>query len=147
MSAVLPSSRSNLATTRPATMTIHTEKGVIVGNIEDKSNPTNPVSARLIQSFDSTLLGLLERIGTGTIHEVGCGEGRLTQILSDLAPDRVRASIMKSIASSSDRQSTFESLSTFCEKSFSSSMSYAVVSWSIKLVPDSNSKNRLVLRQ
>ena len=38
------------------------------------------------------MLGLLERIGTSTIHEVGCGEGRLTQILSDLAPDRVRAS-------------------------------------------------------
>jgi 2-polyprenyl-3-methyl-5-hydroxy-6-metoxy-1,4-benzoquinol methylase len=73
-------------------MTIHTEKGVIVGNIEDKANPTNPVSAGLIRSFDETLICLLGRIGTGAIHEVGCGEGRLTRILCDLAPGRVRAS-------------------------------------------------------
>ena len=73
-------------------MTIHTEKGVIVGNIENKSNPTNPVSARLVQSFDQTLIRLLQRIGTGAIHEVGCGEGRLTRILCDFPFDRVRAS-------------------------------------------------------
>lgn len=54
---------------------------VIAGNIENKSLLRNPISRRLVERFDATLLGILRNIAPKSIHEVGCGEGRLLRLL------------------------------------------------------------------
>jgi len=58
-----------------------TEKGIIIGNQVDKSELRNPISRRLVQGFDQALLEGLDEWKPRTVHEVGCGEGRLTRII------------------------------------------------------------------
>ena len=58
------------------------EEGIVVGNIEDKENPTNLLARRLIGGFDRALIELIEQVAPSSIHEVGCGEGRLARLLT-----------------------------------------------------------------
>ncbi len=58
------------------------QDGVIVGNIERKDELTNPISRWLVGGFDRTVLQLLEIAGPQSVHEVGCGEGRLTELIA-----------------------------------------------------------------
>jgi hypothetical protein len=55
--------------------------GLVVGNIEDKSALRNPISRYLVRSFDTALLTLLHSAAPKSLHEVGCGECRLTALI------------------------------------------------------------------
>ena len=52
---------------------------VPTGNTYDKYGSTNPLVRRLMAGFQRDMLALLERAGPGTILDVGCGEGVLTE--------------------------------------------------------------------
>jgi len=68
------------------------QEGIVIGNLEDKEHLTNPVSRLLVRRFDTTLLDLLRMAKPKSLHEVGCGEGRLTRILASQYPVPIRAS-------------------------------------------------------
>jgi len=55
---------------------------VPAGNITDKDNLRNPISRHLVRQFDQTLMQCLDSVGPSSLHEVGCGEGRLTRLLA-----------------------------------------------------------------
>lgn len=57
------------------------EDGVVVGNVYDKSATGNPIAKWLIGNFDRSFVELVEPLSPGKILEVGCGEGRLTNLL------------------------------------------------------------------
>ena len=58
------------------------QDGIVIGNIEDKENLKNPISRQLVKKFDDTLLGLLKSINPNSLHEIGCGEGKLTRMIA-----------------------------------------------------------------
>ena len=66
------------------------ENDLVIGNVEDKANLKNPIGARLVENFDKTLFELIESVAPKSIHEVGCGEGRLTLKLANQYGCRVR---------------------------------------------------------
>lgn len=55
------------------------EDDLVVGNIEDKANLKNPISRALVEGFDNDLMDLISKTNPASLHEVGCGEGRLLQ--------------------------------------------------------------------
>jgi SAM-dependent methyltransferase len=57
------------------------QDGIPVGNVEDKSALKNPLARRLVAGFDRALLALLDRARPASLHEVGCGEGRLARLI------------------------------------------------------------------
>lgn len=67
--------------TNSLSMAHKSQDGIIVGNIEDKTKLKNPISRMLVSGFDSTLFSILDQIQPKSIHEVGCGEGRLTRMM------------------------------------------------------------------
>ena len=60
-----------------------TEEGIFIGNQVDKSELRNPISRSLVQGFDRALLKGLDEWKPQTVHEVGCGEGRLTRMINN----------------------------------------------------------------
>jgi 2-polyprenyl-3-methyl-5-hydroxy-6-metoxy-1,4-benzoquinol methylase len=56
---------------------------VPTGNTYDKYGSTNPVVRRLMNGFESTLEALWEKAAPGSILDVGCGEGVLTEQWAD----------------------------------------------------------------
>lgn len=62
---------------------LEAQDGIIIGNIEDKSSLSNPISRYLVQGFDHSLLELVEMADPASIHEVGCGEGRVLNLIRD----------------------------------------------------------------
>lgn len=52
-----------------------TEQNVVVGNVYDKYNATNPIARWLMRGFETALNGLIDTVQPATMHEVGCGEG------------------------------------------------------------------------
>lgn len=68
------------------------QDGIVTGNIEDKSKLKNPISKILVQRFDEVLFQLIEASDPGSIHEVGCGEGRITRKLTHEHKGPIRAS-------------------------------------------------------
>jgi 2-polyprenyl-3-methyl-5-hydroxy-6-metoxy-1,4-benzoquinol methylase len=56
-----------------------TETPVPTGNTFDKYGSTNPVVRRLMHGFESTLEELFTQASPGSILDVGCGEGVLTE--------------------------------------------------------------------
>ena len=71
---------------------ISSQDGIVVGNIEDKENLKNPVSRRLVRGFDATLFKFLQIAKPRSLHEVGCGEGRLTRAFAARYDMPIRAS-------------------------------------------------------
>lgn len=59
------------------------EEGIYIGNQVDKSNLSNPISRKLVTGFDEKLFSTLDGIQPTSLHEVGCGEGRLTRLIRD----------------------------------------------------------------
>ena len=55
------------------------ESGIVVGNAYDKYGSRNPVVRRIMHGFDKELAELVAKAAPETIHEIGCGEGFLTQ--------------------------------------------------------------------
>ena len=66
------------------------EKNVVVGNLVDKSELKNPLSRWMVNNFDRQLISLLSETGAKNIHEVGCGEGRITYKISELFKIKIR---------------------------------------------------------
>ena len=54
-------------------------EGTVTGNTYDKYGSTNPVVRRLMAGFESTLDELFRQAAPGSLLDVGCGEGVLTQ--------------------------------------------------------------------
>ncbi|HVW18744.1 MAG TPA: class I SAM-dependent methyltransferase [Solirubrobacteraceae bacterium] len=60
--------------------TVTTDReGTVTGNTYDKYGSTNPVVRRLMAGFEATLDELFAGAAPGTLLDVGCGEGVLTQ--------------------------------------------------------------------
>jgi SAM-dependent methyltransferase len=70
---------------------IRQQNGIVIGNVVDKSRVRNPISRHLVKNFDETLFTLIRSIDPESIHEVGCGEGRLTRMISDQFKVKIRA--------------------------------------------------------
>ena len=64
-------------------MTGVTQEPVPTGNTYDKYGSTNPVVRRLMANFEATLDELWHRAAPGSILDVGCGEGVLTEQWAD----------------------------------------------------------------
>jgi len=71
---------------------ILTESGIPVGNVYDKYETRNPIARRLVSNFLGTVLDLVDLTGAQDIHEVGCGEGKLTRMIAERGVARVRGS-------------------------------------------------------
>ena len=68
------------------------QDGIVTGNIEDKSTLKNPISKLLVQKFDEVLFEFIEESRPASIHEMGCGEGRITHKLIHEYKGPIRAS-------------------------------------------------------
>jgi 2-polyprenyl-3-methyl-5-hydroxy-6-metoxy-1,4-benzoquinol methylase len=69
------------------------QDNTVVGNIENKESLKNPIARLLVNRFDKTLIDLLQYCEPKSLHEVGCGEGRLTRLFATHYPDiPIRAS-------------------------------------------------------
>ncbi len=55
-----------------------TEDGIVIGNTYDKYGATNPVARRLMDGFLAKFDDLVSHSEAGNVHEVGCGEGKLS---------------------------------------------------------------------
>lgn len=69
---------------------MRTLNGLIIGNIEDKSALRNPVARALVRGFDNSVTDFVRHVLPQDIHEIGCGEGRLTTLLASLCAGPVR---------------------------------------------------------
>lgn len=65
--------------------------GMIIGNLEDKSALRNPIARALVRGFDDRFGAFVREAAPSSVHEVGCGEGRLTRKLAALCAGPVRA--------------------------------------------------------
>jgi SAM-dependent methyltransferase len=68
------------------------QDGIVIGNVVDKSRLHNPLARYLVRNFDSTLIQLIREADPGDIHEIGCGEGRLTRIIANQFDLLIRSS-------------------------------------------------------
>jgi len=64
-------------------------EGTVTGNTYDKYGSTNPVVKRLMAGFERTLDELFVKAAPGTLLDVGCGEGVLTEQWARRIPGRV----------------------------------------------------------
>jgi 2-polyprenyl-3-methyl-5-hydroxy-6-metoxy-1,4-benzoquinol methylase len=64
-------------------------EGTVTGNTYDKYGSTNPVVKRLMAGFERTLRELFGRAAPGSVLDVGCGEGVLTQRWAQALDGRV----------------------------------------------------------
>ena len=68
------------------------EGGILIGNQLDKDQVTNPIARRMVAGFDEALTTLVRAARPASMHEVGCGEGRLSRKLHGLLGQEIRAS-------------------------------------------------------
>ena len=68
------------------------EGGILIGNQLDKDQVTNPLARRMVTGFDAALVKLVRAVRPTSVHEVGCGEGRLSRKLHALLNLEVLAS-------------------------------------------------------
>ena len=55
-----------------------TEDGIVIGNTYDKYGATNPIARRLTDGFLAKFDHLVSHSEARNVHEVGCGEGKLS---------------------------------------------------------------------
>ena len=69
--------------TSPSSHERRAEDGVLIGNQVDKDQVGNPIARRMVAGFDMALEALVATVQPrpGSVHEVGCGEGRLSRRL------------------------------------------------------------------
>jgi 2-polyprenyl-3-methyl-5-hydroxy-6-metoxy-1,4-benzoquinol methylase len=51
------------------------ENGVVVGNMYDKYQSSNPIVKKIMKGFESSLTELVTQASPQAIYEIGCGEG------------------------------------------------------------------------
>ena len=68
------------------------EGGILIGNQLDKDQVTNPLARRMVAGFDAALRSLAQPAQSASVHEVGCGEGRLSRKLHAWLNLEIRAS-------------------------------------------------------
>ena len=68
------------------------EDGVPIGNVYEKYDTNNPLARKLVDHFNQTVLELAKSIQAKTLHELGCGEGHLTEILASIGFEMVKGS-------------------------------------------------------
>jgi 2-polyprenyl-3-methyl-5-hydroxy-6-metoxy-1,4-benzoquinol methylase len=69
-----------------------TEDGIVIGNVTNKGSQTGWIARRLVGTFDQRLLTAVRQAHPSSIHEVGCGEGRLSRLLRSATPVPILAS-------------------------------------------------------
>ncbi len=95
------------------------EDGIFIGNQINKAELKNPISRRLVQGFDRALFSALDGLNPVSIHEVGCGEGRLTRLIAErydldvLATDFSNEIIESNIQGSKDPRIGYEQASIY----------------------------------
>lgn len=62
----------------------------MVGNLINKSELKNPISRWLVEGFDRALSELVTEARATSVHEVGCGEGRLLEQIKTMVPGSIR---------------------------------------------------------
>jgi SAM-dependent methyltransferase len=67
------------------------EEGILIGNQVDKANLSNPLSRKIVAGFDHALLTKLDSLKPASLHEVGCGEGRLSRLIRAKLGIEIRA--------------------------------------------------------
>ncbi len=69
------------------------EGGIPIGNQVDKDQVANPIARRMVAGFDAALEKLVAAVQPppGSVHEAGCGEGRLSRRLHTRFGLEVRA--------------------------------------------------------
>lgn len=93
------------------------EAGVVIGNVEDKSNLSNPIARRLVAAFDESLLEFVRAANPSSIHEVGCGEARITGLLADHWNCSIRASDFSAALTARNEAANRRRHVSFIEKS------------------------------
>ena len=68
------------------------EGGILIGNQLDKDQVRNPIARWMVGGFDAALDGRVDAIRPASVHEVGCGEGRLSRRLHARTGREIRAS-------------------------------------------------------
>ena len=68
------------------------EGGILIGNQLDKDKVSNPIARWMVGGFDAALAGLVDAVRPASVHEVGCGEGRLSRRLHAQTGLEIRAS-------------------------------------------------------
>ena len=71
--------RGQILTARRSRYELRSPTAVPTGNTFDKYGSTNPVVRRLMAGFEGTLDELFTRAAPGSVLDVGCGEGVLTE--------------------------------------------------------------------
>lgn len=60
---------------------MRTEDGIVIGNVTDKGHLAGGIAGRLVARFDRNLLAAARGARPASVHEVGCGEGRVSRLL------------------------------------------------------------------
>lgn len=66
----------------PGPSGLRTEGGIVIGNLTDKGSQSSRIARRLVAGFDRCLLTAAREARATSVHEVGCGEGRLSRLLA-----------------------------------------------------------------
>ena len=61
---------------------IRVEDGIVTGNVTNKEDLKNPISRWLVKGFDEAVMSLFSQANPGSVHEIGCGEGRLCRLIA-----------------------------------------------------------------
>ena len=61
----------------------NTEAGIVIGNVEAKYEGQSPIARQLMAGFFNAFDNLVEKTGATDVHEIGCGEGYLSQRLAN----------------------------------------------------------------
>ena len=88
-----------------------------IGNFENKYEARNPIARRLVNGFLTAFDDLIALTQPGSIHEVGCGEGMLTQRLAKTSADKIKGSDIDEAVFSASRASLAGERFSFQEKS------------------------------
>lgn len=59
------------------------ESGIFIGNQLDKSSVRNPIARAMVRGFDAAALAALRDLNPNSVHEVGCGEARMTRLVAE----------------------------------------------------------------
>lgn len=98
---------------------IHSENGIVVGNVTKKQTVRNPLARLLVKGFDDRVGAILTRLAPERILEVGCGEGAVVNLALENTSAKIVATdisvkvIGEARESISDERVVFETVSIY----------------------------------